>query len=313
MEALGLSKRLGAEKLRLQNLIKQNSAWKLQLQRILDFEASSRSSTFQDAGPSDLPIDQLDDAQAAEEFGYHPLTERELTQSILENKRDMQRVQNRLLTSTLDPTDGVHTHRWQGFGWDIVQRVDGGVMECVFTKRFSDLDLLTLMQSTWSNDMRLERFKKVKAETCRLQVLQQLNPNVCVMVRDVASPTSIATFRSVFVRFLLETTQEITTSTSHAPVTGVGYVLGTQSVLTERQGPSDVDPSLAWADLAVSIEAFDVVDPTTGETYQHIRWTARTDYCSEEHARRNAADTLQGALRWEMLAIAPALNLISLT
>ncbi|KAG2520976.1 hypothetical protein JM16_006507 [Phytophthora kernoviae] len=147
----------------------------------------------------------LDADQAAEELGFHPLTEWDLTRIILGNKWNMGHVQNRLLTPPeLDTLSRIRTYRMQAFGWEIVQRVEGGVMECVFTKKFSGLDVRGLMQRTWSNDMQLEKFQKVKAETRRLQVLQQMNPHAYVLVRDVDSPTEISTFRSVFVRFLVE-------------------------------------------------------------------------------------------------------------
>lgn len=41
IEAITVAKRLGAENLLLQTKIKQNMAWKRQLQRVLDFDASN--------------------------------------------------------------------------------------------------------------------------------------------------------------------------------------------------------------------------------------------------------------------------------
>ncbi|KAG7385973.1 hypothetical protein PHYBOEH_008804 [Phytophthora boehmeriae] len=316
--AVELIKRLGAEKLLLQTMIQQKVAWTRQLQRILDFEASNRQCMRQLPGMLDASakIDMLDADQAAEELGFHPLTEWDLTRIILDNKWNMGHVQNHLLAPPeLDTSSDTRTRRMQAFGWDIVQRVDGGVMECVFTKRFSGLDIRGLMQRTWSNDMQLAKFRKIKAETRRLQVLQQMNPHAYVLIRDVYSPTAISTFRSVFVRFLVEASKELPPSAGDAncqTLTGTGYVLGTQSVGTDHVRIMPGDENLAWAGLALSIEAFDVVDSSTGETYQQIRWTGSNDYGSEEHAQRNAADTMQGVLRWEMLVIAPALNLVSL-
>ena len=106
------------------------------------------------------------------------------------------------------------TRRMQTFGWDIVQRVEGSIMECIFTKQFTGLDVTELMQKTWVNDMRLDRFKKVKCETSRLEVLQQINLNAYVLSHDVISPTDdISTFRSVIVRVLIETSKMIPTTT----------------------------------------------------------------------------------------------------
>ncbi|KAE8888613.1 hypothetical protein PF003_g27375 [Phytophthora fragariae] len=230
----------------------------------------------------------------------------------------------------------------QTFGWDVVQKVEGSVMECVFTKKFRGLNVAELMQKTWANDMRLDRFKKVKCEMSRLEVLQQINPNAYVLGRDVISPTDdISTFRSVFVRFLIETSRKIPASsesmatptyvdasclstpplspgsdseTEEPMLEATGYVLGTQSVdIDGSHLQDDTDEKLAWAHLSLSIEFLNVVNPVTGEEYQQLRWTGRTDYRGEEHAHRNAGDTLQGMLRWELLTIAPAVNLVSLS
>ncbi|KAG3247264.1 hypothetical protein PI124_g8010 [Phytophthora idaei] len=191
--------------------------------------------------------------------------------------------------------------------------------------------------------MRLGEFKKVKGETSRLEVLQQVNPNAYVLARDVMSPTEdISTFRSVFVRFLIETSKKIplsratsapTVIDASAPPTppqyadsdsdseelmlnATGYVLGTQSFDTDySRNPreEDIRNKVAWAHLSLSIEFLNVVNPVTGEEYQQLRWSGRTDYCEPKHAQRNASDMMQGMLRWEMLVIAPALNLVSLS
>ncbi|KAG6615963.1 Obg ATPase 1 [Phytophthora cinnamomi] len=187
----------------LRSMLKQKSSWRLQLQRILDFEASSVSHEPQVHGISEVEIEIMDEAQAAQEFGFHPLTEQDLTQTILDNKRDISHVEHRLLLSSApESTNDVRTHRMQAFGWDVVQRVHGGVMEFACTKRFHGLNMLDVMQKTWANGMRLDDFKKVKAETRRLQALQRINSNAYVFARDVFSPSDISTFRSVFVRFL---------------------------------------------------------------------------------------------------------------
>ncbi|KAG2786482.1 hypothetical protein PC129_g17457 [Phytophthora cactorum] len=349
-QAVELVKRLGAENLYLKAEIQQQAMWKLHLYRILEsrpemdgprWAQQFQQSALGGAEALRMQLDRLDEYEAAQVFGFHPLTELDLTRVILDNNRTMGRVQNRLLLPSLNG-EGRRTRRMQTFGWDIVQRVEGSVMECVFTKKFTGLNVAELMQKTWANDMRLDRFKKVKCETSRLEVLQQINPNAYVLGRDVISPTDdISTFRSVFVRFLIETSRKIPANTesmatptyvdASSPSTpptspnsdseseepmleATGYVLGTQSVdIDGSHLQDDTDEKLAWAHLSLSIEFLNVVNPATGEAYQQLRWTGRTDYRGEEHAHRNAGDTLQGMLRWELLTIAPALNLVSLS
>eukprot|EP00644_Phytophthora_capsici_P001586 jgi/Phyca11/129096/e_gw1.81.116.1 len=226
-----------------------------------------------------MKLDKLSEFEAAEEFGFHALDDLGLTQVIMENSRTISRVQSRLLVpSSSDSDNGARTRRVQTFGWNMVQRVQGNIMECVFIKRFYGLNVAQLMQKTWANDMRLGEYKKVKGETCRLEVLQQVNPNAYVVGRDVMSPTEdIATFRSVHPR------QE------------------------------DIRRKVAWAHISLSIEFLNVVNPITHEEYQQLCWSGRTNYCGPEHAQRNASDMMQGLLRWEMLVISPALNLVSLS
>ncbi|EEY63409.1 uncharacterized protein PITG_15129 [Phytophthora infestans T30-4] len=349
-QAGDLVKRLGAENLYLKAEIQQQATWKLHLYRILEsrpeMDGPRWAQQFQQpalggAEALRMQLDRIDEYEAAQVFGFHPLTELDLTRVILDNNRTMGRVQNRLLLPSLNG-EARRTKRLQTFGWDIVQRVEGSVMECVFTKKFQGLNVAELMQKTWANDMRLDRFKKVKCETSRLEVLQQINPNAYVLGRDVVSPTNdISTFRSVFVRFLIETSKQLPANsgsmatptyvdascpstppmspisdleTEEPMLEATGYVLGTQSVDVNGSHLQDefID-KLAWAHLSLSIEFLNVINPATGEEYQQLRWTGRTDYRGEEHAHRNAGDTLQGMLRWELLTIAPALNLVSLS
>ncbi|KAL4166643.1 hypothetical protein KRP22_013898 [Phytophthora ramorum] len=159
-------------------------------------------------------------------------------------------------------------------------------MEFVFTKKLTGLNVLEVIHKTWFNNLELEKFRK------------------------------IAIFRPVFVRFVVEDTRELLVNIfgadkSPETQTGKGYVLGTHSVRADQAhhfSEEELSGKLAWANLALSIGVFDVVDSSTGETNQYVRWAGRTDYCSEEHAQRNASDTLQSLLRWEMFVIAPALS-----
>ncbi|OWZ14968.1 hypothetical protein PHMEG_00011474 [Phytophthora megakarya] len=353
-DAVDLARRLGAENLYLKAEIQQQAEWKINLSRVLqstmEVDGPRWAQQFQQpclGGEAVLRmrLDERNEFEAADEFGFHPLTDLGLTQVILENSRTISRLQGRLLIpSSLDTDNGTRTRRMQNFGWEMVQRVQDNIMECVFTKKFRGVDVAQLMQKTWANDMRLGEFKKVKGETSRLEVLQQINPNAYVLVRDVMSPTEdISTFRSVFVRFLVEKTkkkipasQALSTPTcidASAPSTPpqytesdsdseevmlevTGYVLGTQSFDTDySQNPreEDIRNKVAWAHLSLSIEFLNVLNPVTGEEYQQLRWSGRTDYCGPEHAQRNATDMMLGMLRWELLVIAPAVNLTSLS
>ncbi|KAL4114951.1 hypothetical protein PRIC2_013847 [Phytophthora ramorum] len=350
-QAVELCKRLGAENLYLKAELQQQAAWRLNLTRImqsrLEVDGPRWAQQFQQPALGGeevlrMQLDKMDAFEAAEEFGFHALSDLDLTHVILTNRRTIARVQSQLLIPSSSDSDfGARTRRMQTFGWEMVQRVHGDIMECVFTKRFYGLNVAELMQKTWANDMRLGEYKKVKGETCRLQVLQQVNPNAFVVARDVMSPTEdISTFRSVYVRFLIETSKRIPASRAASASTGIdasapstppqyadsdsdceelmleatGYVLGTQSIDTDysrNPRPEDIRNKVAWAHIALSIEFLNVVNPATGGQYQELRWSGRTDYCGPQHAQRNASDMMQGLLRWELLVISPAVNLVA--
>ncbi|OWZ14969.1 hypothetical protein PHMEG_00011475 [Phytophthora megakarya] len=353
-QAVDLSRRLGAENLYLKSEIQQQATWKLNLSRVLqsrhEVDGPRWAQQFQQPALGGeavlrMQLDILDEFDAREEFGFHPLSDLNLTHVILENSRTIARVQSRLMIPSSSDTDyGARTTRMQAFGWNMVQRVQGQIMECVFTKKFYGLNVADLMQKTWANDMRLGEYKKVKGETCRLEVLQQVNPNAYVVGRDVVSPTEdIATFRSVYVRFLIETSRRLPASNgsmtiptcidANAPTTppqyadsdseceevmleAKGFILGTQSIGTDYTRiprEKDIGNKVAWAHISLSIEFLNVVNPVTHEVYQQLRWSGRTDYCGPHHAIRNASDMMQGLLRWELLVISPALKLVSLS
>ncbi|KAG6967188.1 hypothetical protein JG688_00006420, partial [Phytophthora aleatoria] len=263
-EAVAGAKRLGAENLYLQTLLKQNIIWEHQVQRVVDYDASdivcatsTQSHTWQ------LTLDVLDEAQAEKELGFHRLTDCEFTRIILDNKRDTRNVETRLLQRD----NSTRIRRMQAFGWEIVQRIEGGVMEFVFTKKFSDLKVHEILQTKLSTDMEHERSRKIKAETRRLQVIQRMGPNAFVFVHDVSSTGDIAVFRSVVARFLIEDTRDFPLNGSDLEdksglVKGTGYILGTNSVNTDKAqhlSEEALAGKLAWADVALSV---------TGETCQ---------------------------------------------
>ncbi|KAG2778115.1 hypothetical protein PC129_g15162 [Phytophthora cactorum] len=69
----------------------------------------------------------------------------------------------------------------------------------------------------------MTKFKTVKAETSRLEILPILNSNAYVFVRDVDSPSDISIFRSVFVHFLVEATKQFTSLAATPSVARATY------------------------------------------------------------------------------------------
>lgn len=335
-QAVQAAKQLGAENLYLRSSLQEKAAWKLQLRRVIESvpEYAGMALPSPQAPPvrtASLPVAIMDPDEARSVFGYLPLLDTDVTGFIFDNSHQMHLVQAQLAAGLR--LGDRHVYSRQVFGWEVIQSVHAGVMEFSFTKKFTSLSVREAAHKTWTNDMELEKFRKVKFDVKRLEVLQEVSPNAYVLGRDVRAPDKKSLFRSVFMRFLIETQQKLPNPLAQGPedddtppLNAKGYILGTHSTNRDWSRPSPTGPTLpgpgptglepdeelVWADLALTIEFLDVKNPATGETYQQIRWAGRTDYKDNADALRNAADTLTGCLRWELLMIAPALNLVSL-
>lgn len=321
LEAIELAKRLGAENLFLKASIQEQASWKLQLHRVL--ESISLKEQFPPSNAESNPVqtgDALDPEEMRAIFGFTHLSEEEVKDVILDSTRQVQGVQNRLLDDNpqqwYSPRD-----RLTVLGWDVRRRMDGSEMEFAFVKRFPNASAYQIMKQTWDADLKLDRFKKIKSETRRLDILQQVNANTYVLGRDVRFPDDKSVFRTVYLRFRMETSSELPSSPSRGvsqPLCKNGYVIGTQSINPLHDGPGEFTPllpcvddqeRLVWADMTLWMEFFNVGDPVSGKEVCEVRWTGKTNYKSEWHAYRSAADTLMGLLRWEALAIKPVVSI----
>lgn len=306
LEAVDAAKHLGAENLHLKASIQDHAPWKLQLHRVLE------SDSFKN------PVEKQEGALELEEmraiYGFVPLSEEHVNDVILDSARRVQDVQSELLQSDYggsSPRDHLTV-----FGWDIRRRRTGNEVEFAFVKRFPNVSAFHVMKKTWETDLKLEQFKQIKSETRRLDLLQQASANAVVMGRDVRFPDNKSVFRTVYVRFRMETASEVPSSRSidAPPRCRTGYVVGTHSI-----NPVNPDPllpcvadheTLVWADMTLWMEMFNERDPVSGSDVCEVRWTGTTNYKSERQAYRSAADTLLGLLRWEAFTIAPVLTLL---
>ncbi|GMF54047.1 unnamed protein product [Phytophthora fragariaefolia] len=292
-QAVELARRLGAENLYLKAQIQQQAAWKLNLSCVLQscphLDGPRWAQQFQQFQQPSLggeevlrmELDTLDAFEAQDEFGFHALTDLDVTRAILENSRTIAHVP-RPEHRRDDAANVGERHAARG-----VQEGEG-----------RDLP----PPSAAAGEPERVRRRARRAE-------------------------DIATFRSVYVRYLIETTGGLVhcaasaagvdasapstppQSVLHCSLQASGFVLGPP--LTPRAHATFSRTSFA-SEVSLSIEFLNVLDPLTGEQFQQLRWSGRTDYCGPQHAQRNASDMMQGLLRWELLVISPALNLASL-
>lgn len=337
-EAVELSKQLGAENLYLKASIQYQANWKLELRRVMETTVALDEFTASaSAPPSPFPfkLEFLNPQEAEAVFGFHPITDRDVKDLILQNTRSIRRVQCKLLggaarcaSNDADSGDeetademlrGPVDHS-ELFGWDLRRRINGNDMEFVFTKRFQHLSISEIMHKAWVNEMRLKGAQMVKYDVQRLEMLQEVNTSAYVLGRDVCSPDEKPVFRTTLLRYRMETSSDDVDAGLDPSLRASGYVIGTQSLnpaensgaklLPERTG---IEPSarLAWAELAHAIEMLQVVDRATGEEkYVQVRWSGKNNYGSPFDAHRNAADMVTTLMRWELGTIAPALQLI---
>ncbi|CAI5709465.1 unnamed protein product [Peronospora farinosa] len=348
VQAVELSKQLGAENLYLKASIQYQASWKLELRRVMETTVALdefTASVSKPPSPFPFKLKMMNEQEAESVFGFHPFTERDVKDVILQNTKSVKRVQHQLLSSNnrklsgdkydiradeevTDEVFGSIDHS-ELFGWDLRRRVRGSDMEFVFTKRFKKLSVLEIMQKSWVNGMHLKGAQMVKYDIQRLEMLQEVNTNAYVLGRDVRSPDESPVFRTTLLRYRMEMTGTVPLNGSLLADEGIktssnlratGFVIGTQSLnpadtsgaklLPERAG---IEPSapLVWAELAYSIEIVQVSDRITGEDkYVQVRWSGKNNYGSTFDAHRNAADMVTTLLRWEFGTIAPAIQLI---
>lgn len=344
--AVALCKRLGAENLHLKASLQQQAAWKQRLHRVLDstsvaVEASSPAPSAplritNAAKPSwnsrdvERKLEELDSHEAAALFDFSPLDESAVGRAIIDNAHVTQEARASLVAALQANDPRVKRH--DVLGWDVIQRVNGTLMEYTFTKTFKDLDVDAAGERMWLNDMQMDTFRVILYSLRRLDVLQKISPNAYVLGRDVTYPECDTVYRSLFMRFRTQVSREIPNG-SLPPLKATGFVIGTHSLNRDwscmsssprhasyhhgsdagsrsRPGGLKEGESLEWLDMALVTEFLTIEDPTTGEKYHQIQWFGRTDPKSHEEAMRNAPDTLTVCLRTEMLTVGPAIRLL---
>lgn len=351
-DAVALSKRLGAENLMLQASIQRQELWRQQLNVVMEsrsinasdarpgsMRAAAGAFSSGAAGPESLPFrpEILDPLEAKSVFGFRPLTQEDVKDVILANTRAVKRVQRQLLLGQRsgsgngedELTGGKPVAKMDVFGWDVRQRVRGSHMDFVFTKRFStSVSVSEVMHKSWVGEMHLKGMQKLKYDTKRLEVLQEVGPNAYVLGREVLSPDSTPMFRTTLVRYRMESPPEPFVDDSNnnedeqRELVASGFVIGTYSINPDSSEASETLPSASsyarelagdvlWADLTYTIEFRSVADARTGEEqYVEIRWAGSTNYKSQFHAYRNTADKISQLLHWELLHIAPVAQII---
>lgn len=308
------TQRLGSQNLQLKAHIQGQAKWKLDLRRILDAEyVAERASAAAEAAALELAITRR-------AYGFRPMNESDLEQAICDSTLVIQTVQARLLDAASSDLDLAPIMKV--LGWRVGRLIEGHDVEFVFEKTFLNVRAHDVMAKSWAIDLQLTELQKIKSETRRVEILQALHDHAYVFGRDVRHEDDPTVFRSVFLRFRMAVSGPPSTSSpssssdggeepSLPPPAPSGYVIGMYSINPEEF--IDVDAGsepVVWADQCFWMEFLSGTDEATGQETCRVRWTGKTNFKSEPHAYRNAADMMHTLLRWERVAIAPVLKVI---
>lgn len=309
--------RLGSQNLQLKAHIQGQAKWKLDLRRILDAEyVAERAAAATEAAALELAITRR-------AYGFRPMTESDLEQAIIDSTLVIQSVQARLLDAASSDLDLAPIMKV--LGWRVGRLIEGHDVEFVFEKTFLNVRAHEVMAKSWAIDLQLTELQKIKSETRRIEILQALHDHAYVFGRDVRHEDDPTVFRSVFLRFRMAVSGPPSTSSSPSsnssdgeepppslsPPAPSGFVIGMYSINPEDF--IDVDAGsepVVWADQCFWMEFLSGTDEATGQETCRVRWTGKTNFKSEPHAYRNAADMMHTLLRWERVAIAPVLKVL---
>ena len=154
VQAVELSKQLGAENLYLKASIQYQASWKLDLRRVMETTVALdefTASVSKPPSPFPFKLEIMNEQEAKSVFGFHPFTERDVKDVILQNTKSVKRVQHQLLSSNIPKLSGDKydaridegvtdvasgsIDQSELFGWDLRRRVKDSDMEFVFTNQ----------------------------------------------------------------------------------------------------------------------------------------------------------------------------------
>lgn len=262
-----------------------------------------------DAAAADEPAASASDATAQpklHEYGFVPLPEPALDHLIAVFCENVQRVK----------TAGFPLHQPSAeiFGWTARRHVDEqNHMHFEFAKAFKEFTAWELIKRTWLDATDLVKYRQAagRSNLRRLDFLQRVGNDVCVVVRELVHPVDKKIFRTHYVIFWKETKD--------------GYFFGLHSInpkTDDDKSPEAEDQEeeqVLWIDVSASIEfvrrRFEL--PPLGHPnaldlpteYCEIRWQGKTNYKTPKLAAENAVEYLMGLLKWENSIVGPRFHL----
>ncbi|KAJ8520272.1 hypothetical protein ON010_g17964 [Phytophthora cinnamomi] len=190
-------------------------------------------------------------------------------------------------------------------GWEDKRLLDGTTLKFSLRKRFAGRSAMELMTSTWQCFSDPECTETKFRGLMTLRILQRVNDDTIVALRESRSPDGDKLYRCVYLLFRVRTRK--------------GFIICVKSVSPERL----TDPALSsisrdgkpvqWTELS----GWFVFEPTVeaggdGGFYQEgaqVEYGGCMDYGDVESITELAMNTLSIVLKWESMMVGPLFTL----
>ncbi|GMF55773.1 unnamed protein product [Phytophthora fragariaefolia] len=189
-------------------------------------------------------------------------------------------------------------------GWEDKRLLDGTTLKFSLRKRFAGPSAVELMASTWQCFSDPECTETKFRGLMTLRILQRVNDDTIVALRESQSPDGAKLYRCVYLLFRVRTRK--------------GFIICVQSVSPERL----TDPALSsssrdgrpvqWTELAGWFVFEPTVDGADGGCYSegaHVEYGGSMDYGDNESVAALAMNTLSIVLKWESMMVGPLFTL----
>ncbi|TMW64077.1 hypothetical protein Poli38472_014194 [Pythium oligandrum] len=233
---------------------------------------------------------------ARKEVGFSPL-------SLVTAKQLVSRTCEGIVNFTLSGSS-VSTGA-QVMGWEDKRLIDGTTVKFSLRKRFQGLSSYDLMSRTWQcfsdPDCTAEKFRGLM----ELRILQRVNDDTIIALRDTQSDDNTTVFRCVYLLFRVRTNN--------------GFLICSRSLddikLTEKEKRkiSRSGKQIRWVDM-FGWFVFDrdgYLEPSSyfQETGSQVEYGGFNNYMESSHVSTLVMNTLMMALRWEGLIVGPVFSL----
>jgi hypothetical protein len=182
-------------------------------------------------------------------------------------------------------------------GWEDRRLVDGTSIKFSLRKTFQDHAAYDFLTKTWMCFSDPDCVEKKFKGAIKLYVLQRINPDTLVILRDVTDPVEEKIFRCAYLLFRVRTIR--------------GFIICVRS-LDSLKDTCQFEKTIQWVDMFtwfVFNRQGVLEDSIYHETAAEVEYGGRVNYGSDTQLSGLAIEVLNTALRWESFMVAPVFKL----